>query len=69
MRELDLTERNLYSRWMGVTEPLRTKLKTNNSIERYIEEIRRRIIPMRTFNNTKSAERWTSPEKTDTQLS
>jgi len=36
---------------------LRTMIKTNNPIERYIEEIRRRIIPMRSFNNTRSAER------------
>ena len=39
--------------------PLRRSLKTNNPIERYIEEIRRRIIPMRSFNNAKSAERIT----------
>jgi len=32
-------------------------LKTTNPIERYLEEIRRRIIPMRAFNNTKSIER------------
>jgi len=37
--------------------PLRKSLKTNNPIERFIEEIRRRIIPMRSFNNRKSAER------------
>jgi len=37
--------------------PLRKSLKTNNPIERSIEEIRRRIIPMRSFNNSKSAER------------
>jgi len=37
--------------------PLWPTLKTNNPIERFIEEIRRRIIPMRSFNNTKSAER------------
>jgi putative transposase len=38
-------------------EPWRTSLKTNNPVERYLEEIRRRIIPMRSFNNCKSAER------------
>jgi transposase-like protein len=38
-------------------EPWRTSLKTNNPIERYLEEIRRRIIPMRSFNNTRSVER------------
>jgi putative transposase len=43
--------------YLDYPEPLRTHLKTNNQIERYIQEIRRRIIPMRTFNNTKSAER------------
>jgi transposase-like protein len=37
--------------------PLKTMTKTNNPVERYIEEIRRRIIPMRAFNNSKSAER------------
>jgi len=37
--------------------PLRRSLKTSNPIERYIEEIRRRIIPMRSFNNTRSVER------------
>lgn len=43
--------------YIDYPEPLRTRFKTNNQIERYIQEIRRRIIPMRTFNNTKSAER------------
>jgi len=38
-------------------DPHRTMLKTNNLIERYLQEIRRRIIPMRTFNNLKSVER------------
>jgi putative transposase len=37
--------------------PLRTMLKTNNPIERYLQELRRRIIPMRSFNNKKSTER------------
>lgn len=37
--------------------PLRRMLKTNNPIERYLQELRRRIIPMRSFNNTKSTER------------
>jgi putative transposase len=37
--------------------PLRIMLKTNNPIERYLQELRRRIIPMRSFNNTKSTER------------
>jgi transposase-like protein len=43
--------------YLDYHEPLKTSLKTNNQIERYFQEIRRRIIPMRTFNNTKSAER------------
>lgn len=43
--------------YLDYPEPLRTRLRTNNQIERYIQEIRRRIIPMRTFNNSKSAER------------
>ncbi len=37
--------------------PLWRSLKTSNPIERYIEEIRRRIIPMRSFNNERSVER------------
>lgn len=45
--------------YLDYPEPLRRSLKTNNPIERYIEEIRRRIIPMRSFNNAKSAERIT----------
>ena len=44
----------IYQRYQ---EPWRTSLKTNNLIERYLEEIRRRIIPMRSFNNIKSVER------------
>ena len=43
--------------FLDYPEPLRTSLKTNNPIERYIEEIKRRTIPMRSFNNVKSAER------------
>lgn len=39
--------------------PIRSMLKTNNPLERYLEEIRRRIIPMRSFNNAKSVERIT----------
>jgi len=36
---------------------IRTMLKTNNPIERYLQELRRRIIPMRAFNNSRSVER------------
>ncbi len=43
--------------YLEYDDPIRTRLKTNNPIERYFEEIRRRIIPMRAFNNTKSVER------------
>jgi len=43
--------------FLDYPDPTRTRLKTNNPIERSIEEIRRRIIPMRSFNNTASAER------------
>jgi transposase-like protein len=32
-------------------------LETNNPIERYLQELRRRIIPMRAFNNSRSVER------------
>jgi len=45
--------------YLRYPEPLRTSLKTNNPIERYLEELRRRTIPMRSFNNTKSVERIT----------
>ena len=43
--------------YLEYPDPIRTMLKTNNPIERYIHELRRRIIPMRSFNNSKSAER------------
>jgi putative transposase len=43
--------------YLEYSGPVRTMLKTNNPVERYIEELRRRIIPMRSFNNCKSAER------------
>ncbi len=43
--------------YLEYPDPIRTMLKTNNSIERYFQELRRRIIPMRSFNNSKSAER------------
>ena len=43
--------------YLEYPDPIRTMLKTNNPIERYLQEIRRRIIPMRSFNNAKSAER------------
>lgn len=43
--------------YLQYPDPHRTLLKTNNLIERYNEELRRRIIPMRAFNNAKSVER------------
>lgn len=43
--------------YLRYPEPLRTSVKTNNPIERYLEELRRRIIPMRSFNNIQSVER------------
>jgi len=43
--------------YLEYPDPIRTKLKTNNPIERYLQELRRRIIPMRSFNNAKSTER------------
>ena len=43
--------------YLDYPEPIRTMLKTNNLIERYLQELRRRIIPMRAFNNSKSVER------------
>lgn len=38
-------------------EPLKTLIKTNNPIERQLEELQRRIKPFRKFANAKSAER------------
>jgi putative transposase len=38
-------------------DPFRTMLKTNNLIERQLQELRRRTIPMRSFNNSRSIER------------
>jgi len=43
--------------YLEYPDPLRTLLKTNNLLERYLQELRRRIIPMRAFNNSKSVER------------
>ncbi len=43
--------------YLEYPDPIRTMLKTNNPMERYLQELRRRIIPMRSFNNVKSAER------------
>lgn len=43
--------------YLAYPEPWRTRLKTNSRLERYIEEFRRRIIPMRSFTNAPSANR------------
>ena len=43
--------------YLAYVDPIRTRLKTNNPIERYIQEIERRTVPMRSFGNTKSADR------------
>jgi len=38
-------------------EPWRTWIRTTNPLERFLEELQRRITPMRKFPNSKSAER------------
>jgi len=38
-------------------DPERTKIKTNNPLERYLEELQRRIKPFRKFNNAGSVNR------------
>ena len=38
-------------------DPILTTLKTSNPIERYLEEIQRRIIPIGALNNTKRVEK------------
>jgi transposase-like protein len=38
-------------------DPERTKIKTNNLVERYLEELQRRIKPFRKFNNAGSVDR------------
>jgi transposase-like protein len=38
-------------------DPLRTMLKTNNLIERQLQELRRRTIPIWSFNNSRSIKR------------
>jgi len=43
--------------YLDYPEPRRSKLKTNNPIVRAIEELNRRLIPMRSFNNTRSIQR------------
>jgi len=44
-------------RFYEVSLPKRHRFKTNNVLERYLEEVRRRIIPMRYFKNEPSAQR------------
>jgi transposase-like protein len=43
--------------YLAYDDPIRTRLKTNNPIERYIQEIERRTVPMRSFTTVSSAER------------
>ena len=43
--------------YLAYPPPLQRRLYNTNLVERYIEEIRRRTIPMRSFNNAHSAER------------
>lgn len=43
--------------YLAFPPPLHPTLRNTNRVERYLEEIRRRIIPMRSFNNAGSAER------------
>ena len=43
--------------YLAYPPPLQRRLYNTNLVERYIEEIRRRTIPMRSFNNARSAER------------
>jgi len=43
--------------YLDYPEPWRSKLKTNNLMERYLEELNRRLIPMRSFNNVASIDR------------
>jgi transposase-like protein len=45
--------------YLEYPDPSCTMLKTNNPMERYHQELRRRIMPMRSFNSAKSAERIT----------
>lgn len=39
------------------SEPLKTLIKTNNPLERYLEELQRRIKPFRKFANARSVDR------------
>jgi transposase-like protein len=44
-------------KFYDVSLPRKHRFKTNNILERYLEEVRRRIIPMRYFKNLMSTER------------
>jgi transposase-like protein len=48
---------NVSLSYLEYPDPIRTMLKTNNLLERYLQELRRRIIPMKAFNNSRSVER------------
>jgi transposase-like protein len=43
--------------YLEYTEPLRSAIKTNNPLERYLEELQRRIKPFRKFVNLGSVDR------------
>ena len=43
--------------YLAYDDPVRTRLKTNNPIERYLQEIERRTVPMRSFTTVPSAQR------------
>lgn len=45
--------------YLSYPQAVQKTLKSTNPIERQIEELRRRLIPMRSFNNTRSVERIT----------
>ncbi|MFN6991864.1 MAG: transposase, partial [Fervidobacterium sp.] len=44
-------------KFLEFDKTIQKRIRTNNPIERYIEEIRRRIIPMRSFNSYESLDR------------
>lgn len=43
--------------YRGYQEPVRSAIKTNNPLERYLEELQRRIKPFRKFANVQSVDR------------
>lgn len=43
--------------YLEYSEPVRSAIKTNNPLERYLEELQRRIKPFREFANLGSVDR------------